>query len=47
MGSKNLKAIVIKGRRNPIEFVPEVLRDKIRELRREFTEYLKKEVAPG
>jgi len=27
MGSKNLKAIVIKGRRNPIEFVPEVLRD--------------------
>jgi len=47
MGSKNLKAIVIKGRRDPIEFVPEVLRDKIRELRREFTEYLKKEVAPG
>jgi len=47
MGSKNLKAIVIKGRRNPIEFVPEVLRDKVRELRRQFIEYLKKEVAPG
>jgi len=47
MGSKNLKAIVVKGREDLIQHVPETLRDKFRELRREFTEYLKKEVAPG
>lgn len=47
MGSKNLKAIVIKGRRNATEFAPEISRDKVMELRRELTEYLKKEVAPG
>ena len=47
MGSKNLKAIVIRGRRNSVEPSPEVLRNKVRELRRRFTEYLKKEVAPG
>lgn len=47
MGSKNLKAIVVKGSKNPLESLPGALRDKVRKLRRKFTEYLKKEVAPG
>jgi len=47
MGSKNLKAIAIKGSRKTIEFFPEAVRDKVKELRRELTEYLEKEVASG
>jgi len=47
MGSKNLKAILIKGRKNPVESVPEASRKKVRELRRKFIEYLEKEVATG
>jgi len=46
MGSKNLKAIAIKGSRDTIEFFPEAARDSIKEFRREFVELLKKEVAP-
>jgi len=47
MGSKNLKAIVIKGKRNAMEFVPEARRDRVKELHRQTTEYFRKEVAPG
>ncbi len=47
MGSKNLKAVVIKGRYGTDEFIDESYRAGARELRREFVEYLKKEVVPG
>jgi len=47
MGSKNLKAIVVRGKKDLFDFTPQKLKDKIKRLRKEFIEYLKKEVAPG
>ena len=47
MGAKNLKAIVVKGGKSPVEFFPEKVRDQASQIRSTITEYLKKEVAPG
>lgn len=47
MGSKNLKAIVVKGKYRPEEIVPAEYRRKVTELRKAFMEYLKSEVIPG
>lgn len=47
MGSKNLKAVVVKGKFGPDESIPEEYKDKVTELRKAFVEYLKKEVVPG
>ena len=47
MGSKNLKAIVVSGKKDLFDFIPQKLEDKIKRLRKNFMEYLKKEVAPG
>ena len=47
MGSKNLKAILVRGRHGPDEFIPEGYRAGVRGLRKEMVHYLKKEVAPG
>jgi aldehyde:ferredoxin oxidoreductase len=47
MGSKNLKAIVVKGKSRPEEIVPVEYRRKVIELRKAFMEYLKSEVIPG
>jgi aldehyde:ferredoxin oxidoreductase len=47
MGSKNLKAVLVRAGGGPDDFIPEDLREKVGNLRREFVEYLKKEVVPG
>ncbi|GFP43878.1 aldehyde:ferredoxin oxidoreductase, partial [Candidatus Hakubella thermalkaliphila] len=47
MGSKNLKAIVVKRKFTPEELVAEKFRDAAAQLRRTFIEYLKSEVIPG
>jgi aldehyde:ferredoxin oxidoreductase len=47
MGSKNLKAVLVKAAGGVDEFIPEEHRAGVAELRREFVEYLKKEVVPG
>lgn len=47
MGSKNLKAVAIKGKRSPTEFFPEEVRDRVSELRAGLNEYLREEVSPG
>ncbi len=47
MGSKNLKAVLVKATGGPDDFLPEAQRPKVAEFRREFVEYLKKEVVPG
>ncbi|NIM97450.1 MAG: hypothetical protein GTO24_05015, partial [candidate division Zixibacteria bacterium] len=47
LGSKNLKAILVKGRFSPDELVPKEHRDNVEELRRTFVKYLKTEVIPG
>jgi aldehyde:ferredoxin oxidoreductase len=46
MGSKNLKAILVKAAPGA-DAAPAELREKVAEFRREFVEYLKKEVVPG
>jgi len=47
MGSKNLKAVLVKAGGAADAFIPERCRAAVAELRREFVEYLKKEVVPG
>jgi aldehyde:ferredoxin oxidoreductase len=47
MGSKNLKAVVVRGYLKPDEIVPEKFRDKVNALLRVFMKYLKDEVKPG
>jgi aldehyde:ferredoxin oxidoreductase len=47
MGSKNLKAVLVKAAGGADEFIPEERRAGVNELRREFVDYLKKEVVPG
>jgi aldehyde:ferredoxin oxidoreductase len=47
MGSKNLKAVLVKAGRTADELLPADQRPKVAEFRREFVEYLKKEVVPG
>ena len=47
MGSKNLKAVLVRAQGGPDEFLPAGQRPKVAEFRREFVEYLKKEVVPG
>jgi aldehyde:ferredoxin oxidoreductase len=47
MGSKNLKAVLVKAGAGPDEFIPEKYRSQVTDFRREFVEYLKKEVVPG
>ncbi len=47
MGSKNLKAVLVRATGGPDDFLPEDQRPKVAEFRREFVEYLKKEVVPG
>ncbi len=47
MGAKNLKAIVVRGKRSPVEFFPEKVRNQVSQVRSAITNYLKKEVAPG
>jgi aldehyde:ferredoxin oxidoreductase len=47
MGSKNLKAVLVKAVGGADSFIPEEQRAGVNELRREFVEYLKKEVVPG
>ena len=47
MGSKNLKAVLIRAGGSADDFLPEEYRKKVTEFRREFVEYLKKEVVPG
>ena len=47
MGSKNLKAVLVKAEGAPDQFIPAEHRAGVTELRREFVEYLKKEVVPG
>jgi aldehyde:ferredoxin oxidoreductase len=47
MGAKNLKAVLVKATGAADEFIPEERRAGVTEFRREFVEYLKKEVVPG
>jgi aldehyde:ferredoxin oxidoreductase len=47
MGSKNLKAIVVREKWRPDEFIPKSHQAEVEELRRTFIEYLKTEVVPG
>ncbi len=47
MGSKNLKAIIVKGKSSPEELLSEGQKKGIEDLRRTFVDYLKTEVIPG
>jgi len=47
MGAKNLKAVLVKATGAADEFIPEDFRAGVTGFRREFVEYLKKEVVPG
>ena len=47
MGSKNLKAVLVRAGGSADDFLPEEYRKSVTEFRREFVEYLKKEVVPG
>jgi aldehyde:ferredoxin oxidoreductase len=47
MGAKKLKAVLIRAGGASDDFLPAAYRPKVAEFRREFVEYLKKEVVPG
>jgi len=47
MGSKNLKAIIIKGTKSPLSFFPDISKNKIKDIRNRFLDYLVNEVAEG
>ena len=47
MGSKNLKAVVVREQWRPDEFIPKSQQAEVEELRRTFIEYLKTDVVPG
>ena len=47
MGSKNLKAIVVKGEFDARDLVPEAFREDVAEQRKTMLAYLKAEVSPG
>jgi aldehyde:ferredoxin oxidoreductase len=47
MGSKNLKAIIIKGEFNSKDLVPEAYREDVGTHRKSMMDYLKSEVTPG
>ena len=47
MGSKNLKAIVVRGKLKREKLIPEYYKERVNELFRRVLNYLKEEVAPG
>ena len=47
MGSKNLKAVVVRETLSPDEFIPKKHKAEVEELRKTFLQYLKTDIAPG